>query len=235
MTMLLKSQDGSEFELGLIEDRLPDIQDGIGDATALTVTFRVASADESWEETSPCLNTFEFANLAEWLEAVAEPPSERDQGEVAELDLLEPELNFQVIRDEGDEVVLRVGFHLEDRPEEFDVDTPTDEAEHVDLRVTREHLRIAASQLRSDLESIGRATSGEPGIAGDQGTALKDDLLGEGELGEVRPPTDDLGLSPREVDEDDVGFGTGLDEGEEAIMRELVREDEEEEEDEREG
>jgi len=222
MTMLLKSEDGSEFELGLIEDRLPEIQDGFGDSAHLTVSFRVATPEESWEETSPSFNTFELKNLVEWLETVADASvGDSDRGDAAELDLLEPELNFRVIRDTGKEVVLRVGFHLEDRPAEFDVDTPTDEASHVDLRVSREHLRLAAAQLREDLETVGRAVTNNTGYT-TLGAALKDDLLGEGELGEVRPPTEDLGLTPHEVDEEGVGFGTGLDEGEEAIMGDVV-------------
>src|SRR5690606_29371727 len=148
-----------------------------------------------------------FKNLVEWLESVAETAGEAQRGDEAELDLLEPELNFRVIRDEGEEVVLRVGFHLEDRPAESEGYAPTDEAAHVDLRLSREHLRLAAAQLRDDLEAVGRTTSGETGYT-TLGAALKDDLLGEGELGEVRPPTEDLGLTPREVDEEGVGFGT---------------------------
>ena len=218
MVMLLQGRDGSEFELGLIEDRLPEIQDGFGDAGMVTLSFRVATPDESWEETSPCLNTFEIENLAEWLESVARPVDALDTtGDAAELDLLEPELNFTIVRDLGSEVVLRVGFHLEDRPEEFQVDTQTDEAQHVDLRVSRKHLRIAAAQLREDIESLGRPHAGGMSTSvGGERAPLKDDILGEAELGEVRPPEDDLGLAPREVPEERVGFGRGLDEAEEA-------------------
>jgi hypothetical protein len=227
MVMLLQDSDGSEFELGLIEDRLPEVQDGFGDASTLTLSFRVATPDESWEETSPCMNTFEIENLADWLEAVADADTGRaEHGEVAELDLLEPELNFAVIRDLGSEVVLRVGFHLENRPEEFGVDAPTDEAPYVDLRITRDHLRIAAAQLRGELQDLGREdTGGMSGAGGgeEQGL-LRDDLLGEAELGEVRPPEEDLGLRPRPVSEEDVGFGRGLDEGEQALFDQIEEE-----------
>ncbi len=225
MVMLLSGKNGSEFELGLIEERLAEIQDGFGDSAAVTISFRVATPDDSWEETSPCFNLYEVENLAEWLEAVSDRTiiarDMPDQGEVAEIDLLEPELNFAVVQDMGEDVVLRINFHLENRPEEFEVDTPTDEATHIDLRLSREALRIAAAQLRDDLGRLGRA--GRAGAAGAASEAdkLRDDLLGEDELPEVRVPEEDLGLGPRIVSEEDVGFGAGPDEAEEARMRDL--------------
>ena len=47
MPMLLKSEDGPEFELAIIEDRFDDPQDGFGDAGWLTLAFRVATEDEA--------------------------------------------------------------------------------------------------------------------------------------------------------------------------------------------
>src|SRR4029079_7163368 len=102
---------------------------------AVTCTFRVATSDDSWEETAPCLNIFEFQNLAEWLTAVAD-----GGGDEAEMELLEPELRFAVVKDQGDKLTLRIGFHLDGRPEEFGVDAPTD-AKRVDLKVTRDRVR----------------------------------------------------------------------------------------------
>src|SRR5688572_30657107 len=108
MAMLLKSDDGSEFELGLIEDRLPEVQDGVGDSNYITLSFRVATADETWEETAPCLNVYEISNLADWLQAVGST-----EPDVSEVELLEPELRFSVVRNGGSRVTIRVGFHLE--------------------------------------------------------------------------------------------------------------------------
>jgi hypothetical protein len=144
--MLLKSDDGAEFELALIEDRFPELQDDAADSNYTTITFRVATPDESWEETAPCMNLFELKNLEEWLQAVA-----RGTPEEAELELLEPELKFSVAGDTGDQVTLRIGFHLEDRPEEFSVDSPTDEADFVDIRTSRPKIAAAAAELHHDL------------------------------------------------------------------------------------
>jgi hypothetical protein len=189
--MLLKGEDEKEFELALIPERLVDTQDGFGDSGALTATFRVATADDSWEETAPCLNTFEFHTLADWLMAVAD-----GTGDVAEVELLEPELRFAVVKDQGDRITLRIGFHLEGRPEEFGVDALTD-ARRVDLRITRDRVRTAAEQLKHDLEEL-------PG-------AFKDDLDGAEDPGGVRTPDEDLAMIDREEPPPPMGAGEGVD------------------------
>src|SRR5436190_1518230 len=121
MAMLLAGENGTEFELGLIDERMTEIQDGARDDVALVISFRVATADDSWEETAPCLNTFEVTNLLEWLEGVC-----GDRPDLAEIELLGPELRFKVIGSNGDNVTIRITFHIKDRPDEFDVDAPTD-------------------------------------------------------------------------------------------------------------
>src|SRR5262245_4894361 len=98
MAMLLTGDNGTEFELGLIEDTLEeDLQDGADDDTTLTLSFRVATREEEWEETAPVLNTFELSNLIAWLEGVA-----IRKPDIAEVELLEPELRFSVVGDRGD-------------------------------------------------------------------------------------------------------------------------------------
>jgi hypothetical protein len=148
MPMLLKSDDGKEFELALIADRLPEAQDGFGDDHSATLSFRVATDDDEWEEESPELNLHEVRALREWLDAVGS-----GEPELTEIDLLEPELNFQVVKDFGENVRLRIRFHLQDRPDEFNVDAET-VARHVDLTLPRESIRAAAAQLEKDLADL---------------------------------------------------------------------------------
>lgn len=196
MPMLLKGDDGKEFELAIIADRLPEAQDGFGDDETATISFRVATEDVEWEETAPGLGVHALHALAEWLEHVAEgPDSLTDRGEgdpgqsVApmdtEIDLLEPELNFQVVKDLGEKVHLRVRFHLEDRPDEMVLDADTPEARHVDLKLPREMIRMAVTQLRADLEEFG--------------APMKDDLEGDEDLGLISTPDADLDIVDREL------------------------------------
>lgn len=190
MPMLLAGENGNEFELGLIADRLDDIQDSYGDDTAVTVTFRVATGEEEWEETAPVLNFFEIKNLAEWLEGIVGL-----RPEIGELELLEPELKFSVLKDNGDKVTIRVDFHLADRPQELNVDSDTD-ADHVDIRLERSQVRVALQQLRDDIQDLN--------------LTLKDDLQGEAGMGQVRRGDEDLNMIDQVTPEPE-GMGDGED------------------------
>jgi hypothetical protein len=155
MSMLLTGENGTEFELGLIEQPFSDLQDGANDDLALTIAFRVAAGDESWEETSPCLNTFEVLNLAQWLEdAAAGTP------DIGTIELLAPELRFELVGVAGERVTLRINFHLEDRPDQFKVDAPTD-MDHVDLKMDRAQLKTAVKELKRDLDELHLPTQTE--------------------------------------------------------------------------
>jgi len=192
MAMLLQGENGTEFELSLIEDQPTDVQDGFGDDTALTLGFRVATMDESWEESSPCPNLFEVQNLLEWLQAVAQGTPDE-----AEVELLSAELRFLIVKDLGDKgVVLRVGFHLEGRPEEFSVDAETTEVDHVDMKLGRDQLRVAVAQLRRDLEELH--------------ADAEDDIDGMDPLAQVSRPDPDLAIIDDEIPEPP-GAGDGED------------------------
>jgi hypothetical protein len=208
MAMLLKGLNGNEFELAFTRDSLPDSQDGFGDSRWATVTFRAATADDSWEEQSPAINLFEFAHLAEWLEAAGAqaPDPERegrgdqgdiDEGEVSELELLEPELRFSLTRQDERTVTLRIGFHLQGRPEEFEVDADTDEAEYIDLRLPRESLLSAARTLRDALQAVERGSG-------------KDDVRGTRDPGAMGESDEALTLIDR-IHSQPPGAGTGED------------------------
>jgi hypothetical protein len=190
MAMLLAGENGTEFELGLIPDRLDDIQDSYGDDTSITVTFRVTTPEEEWEETAPVLNYFEIKNLAEWLEGIVGL-----RPEIGELELLEPELKFSVLKDNGSKVTIRIDFHLEERPTEFNVDSDTD-ADHVDIRIERSQVRVALQQLREDLKDLN--------------LPLKDDLTAEADMGQVRRADDDLNMIDQVTPEPE-GMGDGED------------------------
>jgi hypothetical protein len=187
--MLLKSEDGKEFELALIADRLPDPQDGFGDSTDATISVRVATNEEEWEETAPCLNLYEIHTLADWLDAVAGGGSGGGGGD-GEVDILESDLNFKVVKDHGDWVVIRVRFKLEDRPQEYSVDAETTEASHVDLKLRRSLLRGAVVQLRSDLRDFELPAKDD--LSGDEEVmAESDDADGQMSRMEARPEAEE--------------------------------------------
>lgn len=150
MPMHLGSTDSDvEFELALIDSRLEDQQDSGGDRFA-TISFRVGTADDSWEETAPSLNLYQLSSLADWLEAVSEARPELER-----VELLESNLSFELEDESEDEVTLVIGFHLEDRPEWAVIDAPTDEAGFIRLRLARDEVGRAGRELRDDLKATG--------------------------------------------------------------------------------
>jgi hypothetical protein len=189
MAMLLTGENGTEFELGLIEESLDDdLQDGEGDDKTLTLSFRVATPDDSWEETAPCLNTFEVNNLVEWLEGIAGV-----RPDMPELELLEPELRFSVVGDRGNQVTLRIDFHIKDRPEKYEVDADTD-ADHVDIKIARPQVRAAVEELKRDLEELRLSPRSN---------------VVESELGEVAAPSEEVEDVEAAEDEEDAGEAKG--------------------------
>ena len=153
MPMRLTGNDGDvEFELALIESRLEDLQGSEGDDRFATISFRVGTKDESWEETAPSINLYQLRSLADWLEAVGEWRPELDR-----IELLEINLSFDVERASEEEVTVVIGFHLEDRPEWAIIDAPTDEAGFIRMRMPREEAGVAGRELREDLRGMGWA------------------------------------------------------------------------------
>lgn len=196
MSMLLKGTNGNEFELGFTRDSLPEIQDGFGDSAWATINFRAARGDDTWEEASPCMNFFEFTNLAEWLEAIG--AGERAEPEIGEIELLEPELRFSIADQSDDEVTIRVGFHLDNRPEELNVDDPTDNANYLDIQLPRDTVQAAAGALRADIEKLGI-------------NRAKDDLEASEDQGVFGEPDTNLNIVDRIEEPPPLGSGEGED------------------------
>lgn len=168
MSMILTGRNGNEFELGFVGDSLSDPQDGFGDANIVTINFRVASQSAAWEEDAPALNLYEFSNLAEWLAAIGRVDSA--SAAPSDIELLQPELRFSVTDQSDDEVTIRVAFQLADRPEEFNVDSPTEDADFLDIHLSREKVLQASEALGRMLKQVNAAN-------------LKDDLSGDAQYG----------------------------------------------------
>jgi len=148
MPMKLIGSDDTSFELALAEREFDDGQARSDPHRTIDLSFAVATEEGSWEETATCMNSYELHTLAEWLEAVA-----RAEPEVEAVEILEANLSFTLSHQSEDEVTLRIGFHLEDRPAWSVIDAPTDEAGFISLRVPREQIALAARELRDDLDS----------------------------------------------------------------------------------
>ncbi|MGH7244249.1 MAG: WapI family immunity protein [Phycisphaerales bacterium] len=194
MSMLLKGQNGNEFELSFVRDSLVEPQDGFGDSRWATVLVRGANQDDTWEESSPCMNFYEFQNLADWLAAVG--AGEDGPGETDSVELLEPDLKFSLSNQSRDAATIRIGFHLPDRPDEFNVDAQMDDSAVLDVFMPRENIRTAARTLRSELARLNLTP--------------KDDLEGGVDAGVLGEPDPGLNIVD-EIKPNPPGAGRGED------------------------
>jgi len=194
MSMLLKGRNGNEFEMSFIRDSLAEAQDGFGDSRWATVLIRGANQEDTWEESSPCVNLFEFQNLADWLAAVGE--GEEGPGESDSVELLEPDLKFSVSNQSKNDATIRIGFHLDGRPEKYNVDAEMDDSAVLDLFIPRENIRTAARTLRSELAQLN--------------APAKDDLDGETDAGVLGEPDPGLNIVD-EIKPNPPGAGDGED------------------------
>jgi hypothetical protein len=108
--MPLSGSDGQAIELQIAGYQFPETLNDRFDANWLVIAGRVRHPSGCWIFRDPCLLTFEFAQLAGWLEAV-----EAGKQDNAEISFIEPNLWFRLGEyDPG--AALRVFFELESRP-----------------------------------------------------------------------------------------------------------------------
>jgi hypothetical protein len=61
--MILKTIDGSEFELQIAGYQFPEIQDDEWDSNWLMIRVMFYSETHKWEAVDPCLDTYEANDL----------------------------------------------------------------------------------------------------------------------------------------------------------------------------
>jgi hypothetical protein len=89
---------------------LPGFERGPG-RKWLVVVGDVNDGTRRWRFEEPCMTRRDASRLADWFDKVADRRTKRH-----EIDFLEPNLSFEVVRDEGLCVVMTVAFELEARP-----------------------------------------------------------------------------------------------------------------------
>ena len=177
--MHLRSADGRELDLAILGYQFPHLND-YDDGNWLNVRVRVTDPRGSWERSDPCLMTFEAAELAVWLEAVAvEAPMinrsfSKESGRPPEgvplrlfdsAEFLEPNLRFELIARADNDAVIRVYFELELRPPWAPVSWEGGPEEAwMDFRVSPTDLKAAAKSLRVEvagypIRGVGRPKS----------------------------------------------------------------------------
>jgi hypothetical protein len=138
----------TRFELRVVDYQFPDDATSDYDSNWLLIEGSVRHPRGDWQFRDPCLLTYEVAQLADWLEAVATgAESESWCG------FIERNLRFQVVC-EGAGRVLRVSFAIEALPRW----AKPGEDVSVEFPVTGLNLASAVVSLREQLRKFPQRT-----------------------------------------------------------------------------
>jgi hypothetical protein len=145
--MKLKTDSGNALELIILRYEFSDVQEDRWDSNWLVVSGTVATNGQSWHFSDPAVTTFELAELAGWLRAVALGENTFD-----EFEFTEPNLAFFLSAQPVP--TLRVRFAHESAPPWI-----TDQAERiagvfVDFPLAHVDVAAAADELRDALNDF---------------------------------------------------------------------------------
>lgn len=150
--MALASRNGSCVNLSILGYEFPGPLDDEADpfdANWLMVQARIVSDEGQWTFTHPCLLTWEAHTLADWFTLIANGPME-----VRSQEFTEPLLRFEVRNWQEEAVVLCVELWLEGTPPWLQGGQDIAEPYAVDLTLTPDDLRAAASVLQEQLQQF---------------------------------------------------------------------------------
>lgn len=139
------AEPGKRFQLTLSGYEFPAIVDQKHDSNWLNITVDIQVPEGSYQVTRPCLLTWEVGWIALWLQNVA---CHIPQSSVVYA--MEPNLAFEHLRTESEQIVLRVLLGQEMRPPWVD---RRDQAA-VDFTVPRWQVADAAVSLRAQLQQF---------------------------------------------------------------------------------
>ncbi len=144
--MLLKSDD-IQFRLTIIGYQFPEMQTEEYDSNWLRIRVDVHHPKESWSATDSSLLTYEVAELASWVDAVARG----DFGEM-KLGFIEPNMRFSLVPEKGHPKAIRVTFGYETSPPSLQGTEDAHDGFAVDFPLADLNLPLAAQSLRSQLD-----------------------------------------------------------------------------------
>lgn len=138
----------TEFEMLVEGYQFPSIKHEQYDADWLNILVKVKHPRGIWSKSSPCMLTWELANLAKWLENIADNSLFN-----SEIDFMEPELSFKWFG-EGKNI-LRIYLHYSLRPSWSPYYGKNEENElFVDFTLMPDDLRKAAASLHSKVKQF---------------------------------------------------------------------------------
>lgn len=144
--MLLEGANGDRLALRVYGYQYPGECDDY-DANWLLIDLTASQAGRAWRSLGAILLTWEVAGLADWFDALAVEGSSEP-----EFSFIEPNLHFISLGVDSIDTSIRIFFELESRPNwARSNEAPAEEEFWIDVTVSPEGLKAAASSLREDL------------------------------------------------------------------------------------
>lgn len=127
----------------VIDYEFPEAHDDQYDSNWLVIEIRATLAKDSWSASFPCMLTGELADLADWLDAVADGKTTS-----ARLGFIEPNLYFEVIESEPKKFCVYIDAEL--RPARvLGDDSDNDKAICIEFELIPAELKDAVVSLRT--------------------------------------------------------------------------------------
>lgn len=139
----------------VIDYEFPEVHDDQYDSNWLIIEIRATRAKDSWSASYPCMLTGELAELADWLDAVAD-----GKNTTARLDFIEPNLHFEVTESEPKKLCVYIDAELKLAGVLGD-DSGIDEAICIEFELIPAELKDAAISLRTYLRTFPIRASAE--------------------------------------------------------------------------
>lgn len=141
--MTFKGIDNQSVEFRITNYEFPKITDCEYDSNWLLIYLNVKSKCGNWKTTDSSLLTSDVKRIIEWLNDLS-----NNKTTETNLSFLEPNLEFELIKNQTDLKTVRIMFDLESRPQNAD-----DEKEYfVDCKMDNAELKKVAEELTKELE-----------------------------------------------------------------------------------
>lgn len=149
--MYLSGPDTTAFQLNIVGYEFPHTEHERFDSDWLDIETRVIDPRGNWSSTAPIMLTWDVAELADWLEALAS-----DQPTRSSVSFLEPNLRFELAERSSSRITIRVYFEQESRPPWAPAwfGFSGVDGTSLELHPTADALRQAATDLRTQLQQF---------------------------------------------------------------------------------
>ena len=144
--MIFKGINNQTVEFKITNYQFPKITDCEYDSNWLLVYLKVKSDCGNWETIDPSLLVRDLKDIIEWFEQL----SNNIETDSDSLVFMEPNLEFELIKNQSDLKTVRIIFDLESRPQNAN----DDKEYYVDCEMDNAELKKVAKELTKELESF---------------------------------------------------------------------------------